>query len=293
MYGRPNQGFTLVEIFVAIAIIGIIMTLILVGVQSARESARRITCQNNLHQVGIAVANFTNTTRVFPSLLANRGTKQDAAFDHSAFLTILPELEVAITKRKSVYVMNDPKDRAPTVLRCPSANEFLGYRYCYGSGVQTLNKLDGILRIYKGLSPSEITDGLSNTALISERMSGNEQRKPVGIAILPGYLTDSGFSNDCTRLTTATSYVPDVGIDWRGVQPRDLVYSHFSLPNNTHWDCQAGFLHQLISARSYHSGGVTVLFADGHVGWMSANLDVSTWRAFGTVAGHEVLADNP
>jgi prepilin-type processing-associated H-X9-DG protein len=151
--------------------------------------------------------------------------------------------------------------------------------------------LDGILRLFQGLRPGEVTDGLSNTALASERMSGKELRKPTGMANMPLYLTDGGFTTACTELLTPEDYVPDIGLEWRGFQPRDLTYSHYAQPNNSHWDCQSYSVHLLNSARSWHSGGVQVLYADGHVAWASSHIDLVTWQALGTVAGGETFAE--
>ena len=58
---RPVRGFTLVELLVVIAIIGVLVGLLVPAVQSARESSRRSSCANNLKQLGLAVANYTNT----------------------------------------------------------------------------------------------------------------------------------------------------------------------------------------------------------------------------------------
>src|SRR5262245_24125483 len=61
-----RAGFTLVELLVVIAIIGTLVALLLPAVQAARESARRTHCQNNLRQVGIALALHANAHAAFP-----------------------------------------------------------------------------------------------------------------------------------------------------------------------------------------------------------------------------------
>src|SRR5262245_50482143 len=63
---QKETGFTLVELLLVIAIIGTLVALVMPAIQSARESARRSSCVNNLKQIGLATSNYEATHKDFP-----------------------------------------------------------------------------------------------------------------------------------------------------------------------------------------------------------------------------------
>lgn len=144
-----GKGFTLVELLVVIAIIGILVALLLPAVQAAREAARRMSCGNNLKNIGIAVLGNEHTKKVLPPARLGPDSTASREVLHlttpeqrsgaSGFVLILDQLEekalldqLDITKNGGIYPagMFTVNWRTPAreaalntsleILRCPS-----------------------------------------------------------------------------------------------------------------------------------------------------------------------------
>lgn len=98
---RTCAGFTLVELLVVIAVMGLIVALVLPAVQASREAARRAVCANNLKQIGLALANHHSSLREYPAGMKPDGrTKRGTLFGPpspiSAHAQLLPYLDQAV-----------------------------------------------------------------------------------------------------------------------------------------------------------------------------------------------------
>jgi prepilin-type N-terminal cleavage/methylation domain-containing protein len=138
--GAPRRGFTLVELLVVIAIIAVLIGLLLPAVQSAREAARRISCNNKMRQLALACLNYESARTQLPPCAMNRDFVT-ATGDHndwslrdarrlSYIVTILPFMEEEPTYNLVLTAVRDNNARPWTTgtvfdqklqsLLCPS-----------------------------------------------------------------------------------------------------------------------------------------------------------------------------
>ncbi len=192
---RTRQGFTLVEVLVVVAIVGLLVALLLPAIQSTREASRRSSCQNNMRQVGLAVQSYQSAKRSFPpSALFPVGaaiaTNNQSWSIHGRLLPFLEEgnaygkvnLNVGWdaqvnsgvpTMRIGVYVCPSEANDVP---RVDSAGAPLIHPHTYGFNFGTWKVFDpvngsggdGSFFVNSRLGPQHFVDGLSKTLCAAE-----------------------------------------------------------------------------------------------------------------------------
>jgi len=272
---RPWRGFTLIELLVVIAIIAILVGLLLPAVQKVREAAARMSCGNNLKQIGIACSAYHDATGKFAHNGTN-GTAPDgttAAFPQNwcwAFV-FLPYIE-----QDNVFKLFPPTAAFPTGTQptslgiktylCPGRSRLQTFATSAGSnpdvrGPFTDYKINGISfdnRTNSGADPGRLTmslvttnNGTSNTIYVGEGYLSINSYRQTNTSGWEECIYSGGYGGTYRTNTSGgypnTGGLPNAFIDVR----QDDVAG-----NNDYWG-------------SAHPGGCLFVFCDGSVRRMS------------------------
>jgi prepilin-type N-terminal cleavage/methylation domain-containing protein len=217
---QRHRGLSLIELLVVIAIIGTLIALLLPAIAATREATRRIQCQSNLRQLGLAVLDFEQTQSKLPAggafappaaaLYFRWGhVRVDlrSGFNRSWIVALLPHLEQATLASRfdrSLHVganATAPQAEQPPALLCPSDETLQRtFRYVAPAGEALYGKANyaafsspfhaddylttGAIRLY-GQRLREVTDGVSQTLALSEVRTRDHQGDQRGAWALP------------------------------------------------------------------------------------------------------------
>ena len=317
-----RRGFTLVELLVSIGVISLLIAIGIPAVQNSRETARTTTCKNHLRQLGIALHEHESTKQAYPLTRTHWATTPITP-GRSLHVELLPYLDAAAAYHKvdfdeiypdyenapDAFVKSNKELLSVTVpvFLCPSDRQAVGacnYRCAMGTA-ESIEIADGFFVNNVVTRPADITDGLSNTVMMGERVLGNfvpavDYWRDI-LLVRSGIPTDDadGWTEGCTNAALTTSYVGSdnySGGTWLRGGWRNTWYHHGFPPNHSVPDCafagpNSGGGAGQYSARSYHSQTVNVVFGDGAVRAISQQIAVPVWRALATRNGSEAVQD--
>ena len=286
---KPLRGFTLIELLVVISIIAVLVGLLLVAVQAARESARRASCLNNFRQIGVAINVFAATHGYFPPNSEISPTSY-GSHELSPLARILPELEqrplyndINLEVRSSHLeglIANE------TVMKCsvatflcpsdsvePSTFGSTNVRLCTGpqSSIYYFETgaAQGVFETRSPRTAADVTDGLAFTAAASEKKQGGRSSESFllgGDYYLGGdprnypELTPEAAIAYCTGLASAPREGTYPAHSFMGGETWMIVgfpftsYNHCSPPNALTPDCSIDRFDKFFALRSRHQG---------------------------------------
>ena len=296
---KQRLAFTITEVLVSVAIAGFLFALILPGVQSARQSAQRVSCANNLRQLGVALHSHEMQTGVLI-----RTTRYGEALipfiDPTLVLSEAEAQQGSLNKR--VPFWQCPADGRTISINGKTFTGRTNYHINRGTGYQRFD-LNGLIDIAGGTRSSDISDGLSNTAAFAEALWHYPILSSVELSQTKRVMWDTlNARHDSAELDSFVRLceeVPHTAMHGRagllGFDPRTLdlnQYDHLMRPNS--WSCWndqsvgANVLYSALTPTSNHPGGVNVVFCDGHLQFIGDSIDLKTWRALGSRNGMDI-----
>ncbi|MBI2480802.1 MAG: DUF1559 domain-containing protein [Planctomycetia bacterium] len=291
-----RAGFTLVELLVVIAIIGILVALLLPAVQAAREAARRMSCSNNMKQVGLALHNYHDTFKVFPPHSLDALPKRNRL---AWTVHLLPFIENQPLYDKfdfsvlyNVGSNNILGMTAVPVFHCPSNKSKTS---SLANGGESIGGVATFTTNYYGVMGPKGTNAQTNTAYPWSNVGPH------------GGFANSGFfkqntSTSFAYITDGTSRAFAVGeISWDDRNARRTRYRTWSRGHQQNqWNTPAKNIANQInsdqtavfndmSMGSAHPGCCQFIMADASVQFVAETIDFATYLAVASIDQREPL----
>ena len=310
---NPKSGFTLVELLVVIAIIGILIALLLPAVQAAREAARRLQCSNNLKQLSLALHNYHAAHQQFPfgQFVYIDAHQPDGWLRQSWYYAVLPFMEQqSLTDTYQKYIENPSRTGSYSYTNMPEKNAVVSSFMCPSDGTNPKIHNASHTGNQQGFHGNYVLNG-GNTFFNEGGLLNSTRLNGLFMALNTVRIADIRDGTSNTLLGSELILVPDGPIgsgqeDIRGryhnVRHAGALFSTRYSPNTSEPDrhnycqntinqapCTQTGTDVIVSARSYHPGGVSASMADGSVRFISESIDVTLFRALGTRAGGEVV----
>jgi prepilin-type N-terminal cleavage/methylation domain-containing protein/prepilin-type processing-associated H-X9-DG protein len=288
---QPRRGLSLLELLVVIAIVGVLFGLTMAAVQKVRAAAARASCQNNLRQLGLGLANYHAAQGRLPP-----GISFDADDPNRGWLAyILPHVEQGTVWHQSneAYQLTRDWTASPphpftTVIQayiCPAdarlrqpnkARDRLFVANTSYLGVAGIRhaRIDGTLYKNSQTRFADITDGTSSTLLIGERPPGGD------------FWTGWWYAGAGTDFAGTADLVLGVRESTAGMADPRLAGCpgpSFYRPGSLSDRCA------IFHFWSLHPGGANFAFADGSVRFLAYSAD-SILPALATRAGGEAVS---
>jgi prepilin-type N-terminal cleavage/methylation domain-containing protein len=186
MLAQGKRGFTVVELLVVVAIIGVLVALLLPAIQAAREAARRANCESNLRQCGSAISEYVTSKDQFPASRTAHTLGATSVIMNWVYPVLTNLGETSLHRQLRTGTLPSPLPKLP-VLICPSQAIFgqpdapLSYAV-NGGRANNANNLDynanGVFVDKAVANPQikdmrivDLTDGQSNTLMLLENLS--------------------------------------------------------------------------------------------------------------------------
>jgi len=325
---RPSRsGFTLIELLVVISTLSLLMALLLPAVQSARESARRLQCSNNLKQIGIALQTYETKIGAYPPgrlkvfdprysgtdyPCSSRGT------DLSMFVHMLPELDQqalynSINHSLSIVGFENRTAQGVScnVLACPSDTEAgyprpLDFAQLIGGGFALPGERPlGVFTSYSGNFGSFLIWWNYCHPSVQQAAEANgvfNDVSPIRASAIRDGLSNTVFVAEKATTTFQSLdqmnpvFFTRYGWYFEG-NWGDTLLTSFYPPNSYKKVALAAVPAQVYSASSLHPGGLNALFGDGSVKFISETIntcpfDPSTGEPLGATLNRGGWWDN-